>query len=82
MAILSADQTAPGRQWKAITPSDTASMGNCRAIYVGGDGNLALVDNDDNVVVFTGILAGTILPLAAKRVNATNTTATLLVAIY
>jgi hypothetical protein len=73
----------------AITPSDTVDFGAgtspeevlCRAIYVGGAGVVAVVFQDGSVVNFTCI-AGQILPVRAKRVNNTNTTATLMVALY
>jgi hypothetical protein len=70
------------RLWKAITKSDTVNLGNCIGIYVGGAGDLALVGQDDAVVTFSAVPAGTVLPCGAKRVNSTNTTATLLVALY
>lgn len=68
----------------AITPSDSANFaaGACRAIYVGGAGNVAAVMVNGDVVVFTAPPVGTVLPIVAKRVNSTNTTATLLVALY
>lgn len=75
-----------------ITPSDTVnfvsagkgSSGDALlsdAIYVGGAGIVAAVLQDGTVVNFTCI-AGQILPIAAKRVNSTNTTATLMNALY
>jgi hypothetical protein len=83
MPVLSADQGAPARVWKAITPHDTTNLpGGCRAVYVGGAGNIAMVDCEDTAVTFTGVLAGQILPCSPKRVNATLTTATLLVGLY
>lgn len=83
MPVLSADQGAPARIWRAITPHDSTNLaGGCRAIYVGGAGNIALVDIEDNVETFVGVLAGQILPCSPKRVNATNTTATSLVGLY
>lgn len=74
----------------AITPSDTVNIANpgqsatikfTDAIYVGGAGIVAAVFQDDTVVNFTAV-AGEIIPIAIKRVNATNTTGTLLVALY
>lgn len=72
----------------AITKSDTVSFVNqgtfgnlTSAIYVGGAGVVAVVFQDDSVVEFTCI-AGQLLPVNAKRVNSTGTTATLLVALY
>lgn len=67
----------------AITPHASTNIPNgpVDAVYVGGAGVVAAVFNDDSVVNFTCV-AGQILPIRAKRVNAINTTATLLVALY
>lgn len=66
----------------AITPSDTV---NCvamfRGIYVGGAGNIVVVDLSGNVTTFTAVPVGTQLNIAGRRVNATSTTATLLVGL-
>lgn len=80
----SAAEAAPAKSWKVITPSDLAAgnVGGCRGIYVGGAGNVALVGEDNQVVTFTAVPVGTFMPCGAKRVNATNTTATLLIALY
>jgi hypothetical protein len=68
--------------WLAITPSDTADLpALTQAIYVGGAGTLAAVMANGTAGTFTGVLAGQILPLTARRVNATNTTATNLVSL-
>ena len=72
--------------WQAVTPSDSASNnlnpGPCSGLYIGGAGNIALVSVNGNVVTFIGVTAGSFLPLRAVRVNATNTTATSIVACY
>ena len=72
----------------AITKSDSANFGPngtpdgcCSAIYVGGAGIVVVVFQDDSTASFTCI-AGQILPVKAKRVNSTNTTATLMIALY
>ncbi len=75
----------------AITKSDTvnfipsvASTGGwptSEAIYVGGAGIVAAVFQDGTVVNFTAA-AGEILPIRCIRVNDTDTTATLMVALY
>jgi hypothetical protein len=73
---------APGTDAFAITPHDSTNFNeNCRAIYIGGAGNIVVVTKAGNAVTFTGVLAGTILPVRAMRVNSTNTTATNLVGI-
>lgn len=75
----------------AITKSDTVNIAvatpvgqNCRmlGIYVGGAGNIVAVFDDDTTQTFTGCLAGTILPIACKRVNSGSTTATNLLALF
>lgn len=72
----------------SITPSDTVDLAqwtqNRRltdAIYVGGAGNLVAVDMNGVTQTFTAV-AGEILPVSVRRVNAANTTATALVALY
>lgn len=72
-------------RWVAITPSNTVDLpdGYTRAIYVGGAGNMVADSaNGETSVTFTGLLAGMIYPLRVKRVRATSTTATLLIALY
>jgi len=69
---------------EAITPSDVTNFtrGVCNGIYVGGTGAIAMVMMDDTVVTLAAVPAGIILPFLAKRVNATGTAATNLVALY
>jgi hypothetical protein len=68
----------------AITTSDVAggnfTEGACRAIYVGGAGNITAIVNGA-AVLFTAVPVGTTLPVEATRVNATATTATAMVAL-
>ena len=71
----------------AITKSDTVNFpvgvksGLCDAIYVGGAGVVVAVLQDDSLLSFTCVAAQT-LKIKAKRVNSTNTTATLMIALY
>lgn len=68
----------------SVTPNDSADLPSiCRGIWVGGAGNLAvtLSESGENIT-FTGVPAGTLLPLEVKRVYATGTTATNLVAVW
>ena len=67
----------------AVTPSDTVNFdqGKCRAIYVGGAGNVTAVVGGI-AVLFTAPPVGTTLNIGATRVTATGTTATALVALY
>ena len=82
--------TFPANYAVAITKSDTVDIeppvpGNPQrltdAVWVGGAGVVVAVFENDSTAAFTCI-AGTVLPVAIKRVNSTNTTATLMVALY
>ena len=67
----------------AVTPSDATNFaqGKCRAIYVGGAGNITAIVGGA-AVLFTAVPVGTTLWIGATRVNSTATTATALVALY
>lgn len=51
-------------------------------LYIGGAGNIRVQTAGGDDVVFTGVLAGTFLPVQVTRVFATNTTATNIVALW
>jgi hypothetical protein len=73
------------RQLRAVTPTDNANLalGPCRALWVGGAGNLAVITAGDTAAVtLSAVPAGTIVPVRAQVVMSTNTTATLIVALY
>ena len=67
----------------AITKHDSTNFtdGECDAIYVGGAGVVVAVSPGGAVVAFTAV-AGEIIPIGAIRVNSTDTTATLMIALY
>jgi hypothetical protein len=67
----------------AITPHDSTDFAyNVRGIYVGTAGNVVAVTEAGTAVTFTAVPVGSILPIRAKRVNSTNTTASNLVGLY
>jgi len=84
MAFSKQTSTHTATVCDAVTPNDSAdlTLGTCRAIYIGGDGNISIVDGAGTTVVFTGLTAGSILPVQTARINATSTTATLIIALY
>lgn len=66
----------------SVTPSDTAMLTSCRALYIGGAGDVTLRAKDSSVdAVFTAVPAGTVLPVQARFVRATGTTATAIVSL-
>ncbi len=75
---------APSSSAGTITPNDATDLSAyCKRIYVGGTGSVTLIGVDDTVsVTFAAVPAGSILPVGARRVLATGTTATKLVALY
>jgi hypothetical protein len=74
-------ETFPASAATAVTPSDTTQI-NCRALYIGGTGNVLVhMPNSEVSVTFSNVLAGTVLPVSVRRVLAA-TTATNIVALY
>ena len=67
----------------AVTPSDSVNLASvARGLYIGTAGNVAAVMPDGDVILFQNAPAGGILPVRVARVNATNTTASNIVALY
>ncbi len=70
----------------AVTPSDANNLVNSvRGLYLGVAGNVVAIMSDDAAntsVTFTGLAAGVFHPLKVKRVLATGTTATGIVAVW
>lgn len=70
-------------RFAAVTPSDTVDLpAGVRGLYVGTGGNAVLVGTDGVAVTFSNIASGTVLPVQVNRVNATNTTASGIVALF
>ncbi len=85
----------PSIFYEAVTASDTVNFtGPAGApsapggdvlsigIWVGVAGNVVAVRDDDTTVIFTGAIAGVVLPIRCKRINSTSTTATDMVALF
>ncbi len=58
----------------------SAERGAC--IYVGNSGDVEVLLEGGNTVVFVGVATGAFLPILAKQVISTNTTATNMLALY
>ena len=75
--------TAPARRAFAITASDTNDLAaETRAIYVGSAGDLVAVLSSGDEVTFAGLGGGTLLPVRARRIKASGTSAGQLVGLY
>lgn len=77
-------ETVSYRRAVAVTPNDSADLlnGVTKGIYVGGGGNVVVTMADGVDATLTGLLVGTIYPFSVKRVKATSTTATNIIALY
>lgn len=68
----------------AVTPSDSTDLtrGATKGLYIGGAGNVAVITSGGDTVTFNAITIGNVHPISVKRVLATGTTATNIVAVY
>ncbi len=82
-STLSASRlTNPAAEAEAITPADTDLDQYTRALYVGTAGDVVVVmGGNDATITFTGVLAGSILPIRVSQVTSA-TTASDIVALY
>lgn len=73
-----ASSTSPSPSYELYTASNSTNFtgGASRGIYVKTAGDIAVVDMDGTAVVFPSVPAGSLLPVVAKRINATSTTNT------
>jgi len=79
---MGAEQQYPYSSGFAITPSDTVTTPAMRALYVGGAGDVSVVwVAGGTVTTFKAPPVGTVLPISPFRVNASLTTATLLIGL-
>lgn len=75
--------TRPAANAQAVTASDSTTYSGVRGLYVGGAGDVALLfPGATAAVTFSGVAAGTVLPVQPVKVMSTNTTATGIVALF
>lgn len=67
---------------EAVTPNDSVNLANPSVIYVGVAGNVQVTTANGDIVTFTAVPGGSVIPVQVIRVWATSTTATSLVRIY
>lgn len=88
---------APAEKGIAVTPSDSANLAlpigvsgatsysATKRVYVGGAGTLKVTldgQKDSQAITFSAVPAGTTLAIQAKKIWATGTSATLILALY
>jgi hypothetical protein len=74
----------------AVTPSDTANIPPITGgdnnvgcvLYVGGPGTLTVTTYGGDTVTFSGVLAGTFIPINVVKVWAAGTSATNIIALW
>jgi hypothetical protein len=64
-----------------ITRADSDLAAPVRALYIGGAGSVKITDPQGNETTFQNVPAGVILPVMAKRVWLTGTSATNIVGL-
>ena len=66
-----------------VSPSDSTDLTYVtRAVYVGTSGNMKVTMQDSGTVLFTGVPAGTTLPIRVTRIWSTTTTASTILALW
>jgi hypothetical protein len=72
----------PAKSLRAVTPNDTNELDYvAKALFIGTGGTLSLIAQEDTAAVSLTVVAGQIVPVRAKIVRATGTTATGIVAL-
>ena len=73
----------PANHIAAVTPNDSTDLAYVTTgLFVGGAGNIKVTTSGGDTGTFTGVAAGSILPVRVTRVWATGTTATNIVALW
>lgn len=75
-------KTEPAYDMATVTASDTANINPTRGVYIGGAGDLKVDTAGGTTITLSATAAGSILPISVKRIYATGTTATNIVALY
>ena len=65
-----------------VTPNDATEYSECRAIYVGSGGDLAITTRGGDSVTLVAVPTGSLLPVDAKIILSTGTTASSIVIVF
>ena len=66
----------------AVTANDTVNLDAISTLYVGTGGNVVIVTENDDTVTLVNVPSGTFIPIGVKKVKATSTTASDIVALW
>ena len=67
---------------RAVTPHDTNTIGSTRGLYVEVSGDVKVDMIDGTTITFPDLPAAVFHPIAVRRVYATGTAATGIIALY
>jgi len=81
MALSRHGLSGLAEKFLAVTPGTSDVPAGALGLYVGGAGNVSVVDRDGVTTVFTAVPVGTFLPISPKKVLA-GSTATFMVLLY
>lgn len=59
----------------SVTPADSDMAQSARAVYIGTGGDMKVTTVGGDVVTFTNLSAGSLMPVSVKRIWSTGTTA-------
>lgn len=86
---MSVQQLQPYNVQLSVQPDDSADLARFTsdqqltgAIYVGTAGDVSVVTQNNQAQIYKAVPSGTFMNVAARRVNATNTTALNMLALY
>ena len=80
-ALHQSGLTSPASRAAAVTPNNTTDLtAVARALWIGGAGDVAVITAGGDTVTFVN--ASGVLPVRVKRVLATGTSATGIVAVW
>lgn len=65
---------------KVLVKSDV-TLQSFKALYVGGVGDVTIIDETGTSVLFSAVPAGTTIPIGGSKLMSTGTTATLVVGL-
>lgn len=80
-ALHQSGLTSPASRAAAVTPNNTTDLTSvARALWIGGAGDVAVITAGGDTVTFANVSG--VLPVRVKRVLATGTSATGIVAVW